>query len=82
MLCGTGIVSVTLERDGPGFARLSVDVDSLAGDPQCDAAFRERFERIVTGLARQLRSELERDPARGLYAVRIAVVEQTGTATT
>jgi two-component sensor histidine kinase len=82
MLCGTGIVSVTLERDGPGFARLAVEVDTLGGEPHCDETFRDRFERIVTGLARQLRSELERDPDRGLYAVRISVVEQTGAATT
>jgi two-component sensor histidine kinase len=81
MLCGAGLVSVTLDRDGPGFARLSIMIDALAGSPDCDAAFQERFERIVTGLARQLRSELERDPERGLYSVRLAIVDHPGTAT-
>src|SRR5205085_4086201 len=74
MLCGANLVSVTLDRDGPGFARLSIQIDALAGAPDCDAAFQERFDRIVTGLARQLRSELVRDSARGLYAVRLAIV--------
>lgn len=81
MLCGAGLVSVTLDRDGPGFARLSIGIDALAGAPECDAAFQDRFERIVTGLARQLRSELDHDPARGLYAVRLAIVEKGAAAT-
>ncbi len=81
MLCGAGLVSVTLDRDGPGCARLSIGIDALAGSPDCDAAFQDRFERIVTGLARQLRSELEREPERGLYSVRVAIVEKPGTAT-
>jgi two-component system, sensor histidine kinase PdtaS len=81
MLCGAGLVSVTLDRDGPGFARLSIAVDALAGAPDCDAAFHDRFERIITGLARQLRSELEREPGRGLYSVRVAIVEKPGAAT-
>jgi two-component sensor histidine kinase len=81
MLCGASLVSVTLDRDGPGFARLSIAVDALAGEPDCDATFQERFERIVTGLARQLRSELDREPARGLYSVRLAIIEKAGAAT-
>jgi two-component sensor histidine kinase len=81
MLCGAARVSVTLDRDGPGFARLSIGLDALAGAPECDAAFQDRFERIVTGLARQLRSELDRDPEHGLYSVRLAIVEKPGTAT-
>jgi len=81
MICGAGLVSVALDRDGPGFARLSIQIDALAGAPDCDAAFKERFERIVTGLARQLRSELAREPERGLYAVRLAIIEQAGAAT-
>jgi two-component sensor histidine kinase len=81
MLCGAALVSVTLDRDGPGFARLSIAIDALAGEPDCDAAFQERFERIVTGLARQLRSELEREPERGLYSVRLAIIEKPGAAT-
>ena len=74
MLCGAGLVSIALDGDGPASARLSIEVDALAGPPDCDAALEERFDRIVTGLARQLRSTLDHDPARGLYALSIAVV--------
>ena len=76
MLRGAGLVSIALDGDGPGSARLSIEVDALAGRADGDAAFEERFERIVTGLARQLRSTLDHDPERGLYALSIAVVEK------
>jgi two-component sensor histidine kinase len=75
MLCGASLVSIVLDSDEPGFARLSIEVDSLAGEPDCDEALADRFDRIVTGLARQLRSTLEREPGRGLYSLRIAIVE-------
>ena len=74
MLCGATNVSIAIDGDGPGFARLSIEVDALAGAIECDEALAERFERIVTGLARQLRSSLDREPARGLYSVRFAIV--------
>ena len=38
MLCGARQVSIVLERDGPGTARLSIEVDSLAGGGDCDEA--------------------------------------------
>jgi two-component sensor histidine kinase len=79
MLRGAGLVSITLDGDGSASARLSIEVDALAGRPAGDAAFEERFERIVTGLARQLRSTLDHDPRRGLYALSIAVVEKAST---
>jgi two-component sensor histidine kinase len=75
MLCGAGLVSITLDADAPGTARLLVEVDSLAGTIECDEALKERFDRIVAGLARQLRSTLDRDPERGLYAVRIILAD-------
>jgi two-component sensor histidine kinase len=75
MLCGAEMVSVVLEAEGPGLARLSVEVDALAQTPDCDEALIDRFDRIVTGLARQLRSTLEREPARGRYSVAIGIVE-------
>ena len=37
----------------------------------------ETRDRIITGLARQLRSPLDRDPARGRYAVTIGVLERS-----
>ncbi|HYI64870.1 MAG TPA: histidine kinase dimerization/phosphoacceptor domain -containing protein [Allosphingosinicella sp.] len=75
MLCGASLASIALDADAPGSARLSIEVDALAGAINCDAALEERFDRIVAGLARQLRSTLEREPARGLYAVRIALAD-------
>ena len=75
MLCGAGLVSITLDPEEGGTARLSIEVDALAGAIDCDAALEERFDRIIIGLARQLRSTLDRDSGRGLYSVRIAIVE-------
>lgn len=76
LLCGASLVSIMLEQTGPGAARLAIEADTLAGEPECDPGLAERFERIITGLARQLRSELERDRDRGRYAVTIGVLEQ------
>ena len=78
MLCGAATVSILLDAADEGGARLAIEVDSLAGDGDRDAALADRFERIITGLARQLRSTLERDPQRGRYSVRIAVHDRGG----
>jgi two-component system, sensor histidine kinase PdtaS len=75
MLCGAETVSVVLEADAPGTARLSIEVDALAEAVDCDPALADRFDRIVTGLARQLRSALDRDPKRGRYSVTIGIIE-------
>jgi len=74
MLCGATMVSVSLDRDEPASALLTIEIDSLAGGIECDRALTERFDRIITGLARQLRSRLDHDPDVGRYAVRIAIV--------
>ena len=74
MLSGASLVSIVLEDAEPGAARLSIEVDSLAGET--DDKLVDRFDRIVTGLARQLRSPLERDPKRGRYSVKVAVVDK------
>ena len=76
MLCGATSVAITLEADGPGFAALAFESDSLAGDMECDPKLFERFDRIVTGLSRQLRSALDRDLDRGRYSVRIGVIDR------
>jgi len=74
MLCGASLVSIVLETDDPGTARLTLEVDSLAGPVECDAMVSERFERIITGLARQLRTPLDHDPDKGRYSLRISIV--------
>jgi hypothetical protein len=76
MFCGATWVAITLEGDGPAHAALAIESDSLTGDVTCDAQLFERFDRIVTGLSRQLRSALDRDTVRGRYSVRIAVVDR------
>jgi signal transduction histidine kinase len=76
MFCGASWIAIALEADGPGRAALSIETDALAGDPRCDRPLFERFDRIVTGLARQLRSALDRDTKRGRYAIQVAVVDR------
>jgi two-component sensor histidine kinase len=78
MLCGAASVSIALTGDGAaaGTARLTVEADSLRMDAGCDSTLTERFERIVTGLSRQLRSTLDRDAEAGRYTLAIAVVDK------
>lgn len=75
MLCGADLVSVVLEANAPGSARLSIEAAALVEPIECDDALSDRFDRIVTGLARQLRSTLDRDPRRGRYSVIVGIVE-------
>jgi hypothetical protein len=75
MLCGASLVSIVLDDRDNMTARLSIEADSLAATGERDEALSERFDRIITGLARQLRSTLEQYTEKGRYSVRIAVVE-------
>ena len=75
MLSGAGSISIVLEAEEPGSARLSIEVDSLADGSTGDELLSERFDRIITGLARQLRSPLDRDPTRGRYSVKVNVID-------
>jgi two-component sensor histidine kinase len=77
MLCGGGSVTIALTgRGADGLARLSVQSASLRSDVACEDLLSERFQRIVTGLSRQLRSTLDRDELEGRYAIDIAVVDR------
>jgi len=78
MLCGAGAVSIVLtgEDAAPGTARLAIESDSLRPDAPCQAMLSERFERIVTGLSRQLRSTIDRDLEAGRYTLAVAVVDK------
>ena len=77
MFCGAQNVSISL-TDSPtaGQASLVVESESLRSDIPCDEKLADRFERIVTGLSRQLRSAIERDQATGRYQLGIAVVDK------
>jgi hypothetical protein len=74
MLCSCNSVSIALESEEPGRARLSMESEALADGASCKADIAERFERIITGLARQLRSTPERDTETGRFSVTIAIV--------
>ncbi len=74
MLCGARDLSIVIEPPADGGARIELASAVLGGPSQCDEAVIDRFERIVSGLARQLRSTLERDTAEGRYSLRIATI--------
>lgn len=76
MLCGARVVAIALEPEQDGRARLVMESEVLAGQMTCSADVQERFDRIVSGLARQLRSALERDSDAGRYSLTIAVVDR------
>jgi two-component sensor histidine kinase len=70
----TGTIAMTLTPgDTPERALLTIESKKL-GEAVCEThPGRARFERIVTGLARQLRSHLDYDGAIGRYQVAIAI---------
>lgn len=80
MFCGGNTVSIAVDggevRETGGTAILVVESESLAAGADCDETLTERFQRIVTGLSRQLRSSIERDEEAGRYAITIAVVDK------
>jgi len=74
----TGHIAITLAH-GKAHDRavLSIEAKTL-GEQHCEAhPGRARFERIVTGLARQLRSHLDYDGVAGRYEVAITVRPDT-----
>ena len=76
MLCGAKVVAISLEPEQDGRARLTMESEVLAGEMTCSPDIQERFDRIVSGLARQLRSTLERDTEAGRYSLTVAVVDR------
>ena len=74
MLCGCNAVSISLEAEEAGRARLSIESKALGDGATCDPSIAERFERIITGLARQLRSTPARDTITGRFSVTIGIV--------
>jgi two-component sensor histidine kinase len=77
MLCGGSSVEVALAgTEGAATATLAVGSESLCADIPCDPDLATRFDRIVTGLSRQLRSTMRKDLAEGRYEVDLAVVDK------
>jgi hypothetical protein len=76
MFCGAPFVAIALQGQSSASARLSISAESLKAGTPCDERLFERFDRIVTGLSRQLRSTMQRDIETGRYALDIAVLEK------
>jgi two-component sensor histidine kinase len=76
MFCGGSPIAITLDGQSGTTARLTIESDSLAGEVSCDERLFERFDRIVTGLSRQLRSTIDRDTDVGRYGLNIAVIDK------
>lgn len=75
MFCRSPAVKIALYGDGPGTAILSVESDNLRANFRCEPELFERFDRIVTGLSRQLRSTINKEES-GRYSLAIAVLEK------
>ena len=76
MFCGAHHVAISLVGIDDATARLAIESEALSGDVSCDEKLAERFERIIVGLARQLRSTIDRDAASGCYAVNVGIVDR------
>lgn len=76
MLCKGKFITIMLEGAGAGTARLTILSPSLMDSGNCDEALTERFNQILTGLARQLRSAINRNEKEGRISIDIAVSEK------
>jgi len=82
MICDpTGAVAIRLmPGSAPDRAVLAIESSKL-GEDICELHHsRARFERIVTGLGRQLRSHLDYDGAIGRYQIEIAITPESASA--
>ena len=78
MLCTPDApVGVSLRQTGEKAARLVLTSASLRADADCGDLDVRQFERITTGLSRQLRAPLERDGERGAFGIDIAIQAAT-----
>lgn len=65
-------VGVSLRQSGTSTsAKLTLSSASLRGDADCPNVDARQFERITTGLSRQLRGVLQRDPELGVFSLDI-----------
>jgi signal transduction histidine kinase len=78
MVCGPNsniAIGLSPVPGNPELAKLSIQSPSLATSECLNGPAADRFRRIVTGLARQLRSPLEHDLTLGRYAIDIRVIQ-------
>ncbi|RVT91225.1 sensor histidine kinase [Sphingomonas crocodyli] len=76
MFCNPkGSILISLEAtDTPERALLRIETLALPEDAVESSPAFERFERVITGLARQLRSPLEQDTRAGRFAITIPIM--------
>ncbi|MFM6853364.1 MAG: sensor histidine kinase [Sphingopyxis sp.] len=70
-------ITIALDRAcaTPGHALLSVTSAGLRACADCPAGNNASYDRVLTGLARQLRQELVRDGATGRFAIAVPVLD-------
>ena len=78
MFTGAPAVRIRLAADETGAAVLMIESESLRQDAPRDPHLFERFDRIITGLSRQLRSSMTKDGEGGSYSLPIAVLNKGG----
>jgi two-component sensor histidine kinase len=76
MLSGASGVRISVTAAGPALADFRIESDSLRDEAPREEKLLERFDRIITGLSRQLRSMMIKDGVEGIYALQIAVLER------
>ncbi len=69
-------IAITVERDAeqPTLARLTIESAGLVGCEKFNSLMVARYERIMTGLSRQLRKPFTHDAGSGLYAIELTVL--------
>ena len=60
---------------------LSISAEALAEPRVVDSAGHDSFERVVTGLSRQLRATMEFDPHLGCYRIMIPITPDEASVT-
>ncbi len=69
-----GVTIRLAPTDDPCKAKLSIGAPGLASSACREQIALGRFDRVIEGLSRQLRSRLERDVERGIFAIEIPIV--------
>jgi two-component sensor histidine kinase len=69
-------IAIAVERSAtdPTLAVLTIESAGLAGCEKFNALMVSRYERIMTGLSRQLRKPFVHDPGTGRYAIELTVL--------
>lgn len=67
-------ITVVRDKEQGSLARLTIESLGLASCEKFNALMVTRYERIMTGLSRQLRKPFTHEPGSGLYAIELTVL--------